>query len=232
MQLPPDRNDSSCAEYPRIVNNCLLSVSATDLDRSTSVKSPAEQTLRRPIEPEERHKMIDIASFVFGVIGTIVFSVWFLLTIAFQKNNGLRRLTTRFDRFNLVPRWSFFTPDPGASNYHFIYRSRDDETSVSPWLELNLSARGILFPIWNPRKRYREGMIELFQLLALFSINHPAERLQFTAPYIILLDAVRKRLGGSVSSHAFYQFALVETRGPSGASVPLVRFYSLTHPIS
>ena len=176
--------------------------------------------------------MIDIASSVFGVIGIVVFSVWFLLTIAFQKNNRLSRLTTRFDRFTLVPRWSFFTPDPGASNYHFVYRSRDDKTSASTWLEINLSPRGILFPLWNPRKRYREGMIELFQLLALFSINHSAERLQFTAPYIILLELARKRLGGSVSSQTIYQFALVETRGASGTSVPRVRFYSLTHPIS
>jgi hypothetical protein len=176
--------------------------------------------------------MIDIASSVFGIIGIVVFSVWFLLTIAFQKNNKVSRVTTRFDRFNLVPKWSFFTPDPGASNYHLVYRSRDDKVNVSPWLELNLSPRGILFPIWNPRKRYREGMIELFQLLALASANHSAERLQFTAPYIILLDVARKRLGGSLSSQAFYQFALVETRGPSGASVPCVRFYSLTHPVS
>jgi len=176
--------------------------------------------------------MIDIASSVFGVIGIVFFSVWFLLTIAFQKDNRLSRLTTRLDRFTLVPKWSFFSPDPGASNYHFVYRSRDDKTSASPWLELDLSRRGLLFPIWNPRKRYREGMIELFQLLALFSLNNSAERLQFTAPYIILLDVARKKLEGSLSPQASYQFALVETRGPSGASMPRVRFYSLTHPVS
>lgn len=176
--------------------------------------------------------MIDTASSVLGVFGIIIFSVWFLLTIAFQKNNKLSRLTTRRDRFTLIPKWAFFTPDPGASNYHFVYRSRGDKTSDNPWLELNLSPRGILYPVWNPRKRYREGMIELFQLLALFGANYSAERLQFTAPYIILLEVARKRLGGSLSSQAFYQFALVETRGPSGASVPRVRFYSLTHPVS
>jgi hypothetical protein len=118
--------------------------------------------------------MIDIASSVLGVMGIVVFSAWFLLTIAFQKNNKLSRLTTRFDRFTLIPRWSFFTPDPGASNYHFVYRSRDDKTGASPWLELNLSPRGIFYPLWNPRKRYREGMIELFHLLALFSRNNSA----------------------------------------------------------
>ena len=176
--------------------------------------------------------MIDFASSVFGVLGIVIFFAWFLLTIAFQKNNKLSRFITRFDRFNLIPRWSFFSPDPGASNYHFVYRSRNDKTSASPWLELDLSPRGILFPIWNPRKRYREGMIELFQLLALFNINNSAERLQFTAPYIILLAVARKRLEGSMSPQASYQFALVETRGPSGASVPRVRFYSLTHPVS
>ena len=176
--------------------------------------------------------MIDFASSVFGALGIVIFLAWFLLTIAFQKNNKLSRFITRFDRFNLIPRWSFFSPDPGASNYHFVYRSRNDKTSASPWLELDLSPRGILFPIWNPRKRYREGMIELFQLLALFNINNSAERLQFTAPYIILLAVARKRLEGSMSPQAFYQFALVETRGPSGASVPRVRFYSLTHPVS
>lgn len=174
---------------------------------------------------------IEIVSSIFGVLGIIVFSIWFLLTIAFQKNNKLSRLTTRFDRFTLIPKWSFFTPDPGASNYHFVYRSRDDKTSASPWLELNLSPRGMLFPLWNPRKRYREGMIELFQLLALSSLNNSVERLQFTAPYVILLDVARKRLEGSLSSQAFFQFALVETRGPTGASAPLVRFYSLTHPV-
>ena len=176
--------------------------------------------------------MIEIASSVFGVIGIVVFSVWFLLTIAFQKDNQLSRLTTRFDRFTLIPRWAFFTPDPGASNYHFVYRSRKDKTSASPWLELNLSPRGIFYFLWNPRKRYREGMIELFQLLAIFSLNNSAERLQFTAPYIILLDVARKRLEDSLPAQGFYQFALVETHGPSGASAPLVRFYSLTHPAS
>lgn len=176
--------------------------------------------------------MIDPASSVFGIFGLAIFAAWFLLTIAFQKKNSLSASITRFDRFNLIPRWSFFAPDPGASNYHFIYRSRDDETGVRPWLEVDLSPRGPLFFIWNPGKRYRESMIELFQLLALSSINHPAERLQFTAPYIILLDIARQRLGSSLSSRASYQFALVETRGASGSSVPRVRFYSLTHPVS
>jgi len=176
--------------------------------------------------------MIDVASSVFGVMGIVVFSVWFLLTIAFQRNNGLSRLTKRFDRFTLVPKWAFFTPDPGATNYHFVYRSRDDETSNGPWLELNLSPRGRLDSLWNPRRRYREGMIELFHLVALFSISSSAERLQFTAPYIILLDVARKQLGRSLSPQAFYQFALVETRGPTGAAVPLVRFYSLNHPVA
>lgn len=176
--------------------------------------------------------MTDIASSVFGAIGIVVFSVWFLLTIAFQRNNKISRLTTQFDRFTLVPKWAFFTPDPGASNYHFVYRSRDDRTSASPWLELNLSPRGLLYPLWNPGKRYREGMIELFQLLALSSLNNSPERLQFTAPYVILLGLARKRLERSLASQSFYQFALVETRGPSGASVPRVRFYSLTHPVS
>ena len=176
--------------------------------------------------------LIDVASSVLGVIGIVVFSVWFLLTVAFQKDNKLRRLTTRFDRFTLIPKWSFFTPDPGATNYHFVYRSRDEETSASPWLELTLSPRGMFYALWNPRKRYREGMIELFQLLALASSSHSTDRLQYTAPYVILLDVARKRLGDSLSTRAFYQFALVETRGPSAASVPLVRFYSLTHPVS
>lgn len=232
MHVPPDRDDPNSASYSQISNSCLLPDTVNDPTTSSFVKSLPLQTVRRPIRSEEDHIMIDITSAVFGVIGIVVFSVWFLLTIAFQKNNQLSRLTKRFDRFTLVPKWSFFTPDPGATNYHFVYRSRNDETSVSPWLELNLSPRGPLFPLWNPRKRYREGMIELFQLLALSSITTSVERLQFTAPYIILLDVARKRLGGSLSSQAFYQFALVETRGPSGASVPLVLFYSLTHPVA
>lgn len=173
-----------------------------------------------------------IISTVFGVAGILIFSVWLLLTIAFQRNNKISRLTTQFDRFTLVPKWAFFTPDAGASNYHFVYRSRDDRTSSSPWRELNLSPRGLLYPLWNPGKRHREGMIELFQLLALFSLNNTPERLQFTAPYVILLGLARQRLDGSLGSHGFYQFALVESRGPSGASVPCVRFYSLTHPVS
>jgi hypothetical protein len=229
---PPDRNDPNSASHSHIISSCPLPKSLNDFATSSFVKSLMLQTVRRPIRSEESHMLIDLASSVFGVIGIVVFSVWFLLTFAFQKNNRLSRITTRFDRFTLIPKWSFFTPDPGASNYHFVYRSRDKETSFSPWLELNLSPRGILFPLWNPRKRYRESMIELFQLLALSSINFSADRLQFTAPYIILLGVARKHLGGSLSSQAAYQFALVETRGPSGASVPLVRFYSLTHPVS
>ncbi|WP_309614974.1 hypothetical protein [Salinibacterium sp.] len=175
---------------------------------------------------------IDVATSILGITGLVVFAVWFLLTVVFQQRNELSRLISRFDRFSLIPRWSFFSPDPGASNYHFIYRSRDDKTGMGPWLELNLSPRGILYPLWNPRKRYREGMIELFQLLALSSAQYSAERLQFTAPYIILLDVARQRLGDSLSTQSAYQFAVVETRGSSGASVPCVRFYSLAHPVA
>lgn len=171
-------------------------------------------------------------SFAFGVVGLAVFSAWFLVTAVAQKKNGLSRSIAEFDRLTLIPRWSFFAPDPGASNYHFIYRSRDNETGVSPWAELNLSPRRILSTVWNPRKHYRESMIELFQLLALSTLDHPAERLQFTAPYVVLLTLARKRLGTSLSPNESYQFALVESRGPSGAAEPRVRFYSLTHPVS
>jgi len=173
-----------------------------------------------------------VVTTAFGIFGATVFGVWFLLTIAFQRKNAVSARIGRFDQLNLIPRWSFFAPDPGASNYHFVYRSRGNETSATPWHELNLCPRGRLFVLWNPRKRYREGMIELFQLLALSSREHSAERLQFTAPYIILLEVARKRLEGSLLPREFYQFALVESRGPSGASAPLVRFYSLTHPAS
>lgn len=176
--------------------------------------------------------MAPVAQSIFGIIGVIVFSVWLLSTIAFQRKSRLASQIARFDRLNLIPRWSFFAPDPGASNYHFVYRGRDDATSASPWVELDLSPRGALFALWNPRKRYREGMIELFQLLVLFSRDHSAARLQFTAPYVILLEVARRSLKGSVSSTGFYQFALIETRGPSETSVPSVRFYSLTHPVS
>lgn len=176
--------------------------------------------------------MEQIASSVFGVVGTAVFLTWFVLTIAFQKNNRLSQVITRYDRFTLIPRWSFFAPDPGASNYHLIYRSFDDKTRMGPWSELDLSPRGRFFAVWNPRRRYRESMIELFQLLALFRRDNSAERLQFTTPYIILLGIARKQLRSALPTRSFYQFALVETRGPSGATEPLVRFYSLTHPVA
>jgi len=176
--------------------------------------------------------MTQIANSVFGAIGAATFAVWFLLTIVFQKKNAFSATIGRFDRLNLIPRWSFFAPDPGASNYHFIYRGREDETSASAWHELNLSPRGIFSIIWNPRKRYRESLIELFHLLEISSREHSAEQLQFTTPYVVLLNVARKRLEGSLSPRAFYQFALVETRGASAMSQPRVRFYSLTHPVS
>lgn len=172
------------------------------------------------------------ASTALGVAGSLIFSVWFLLTIAFQANSPLTTVIRRFDRFNLVPRWSFFAPDPGASNYHFLYRSQTETTSVGPWREVNLSPRGAFFVVWNPHKRYREGMIELFQLLALSRVNHSVESLQFTSPYLILLGVARTQLGAAPPRRSFYQFALVETRGPSGGAVPVVRFYSLSHPVS
>lgn len=176
--------------------------------------------------------MTQAVSSVFGIFGLTVFAAWFVLTIAVQTRGGLSRYISRFDRLNLIPKWSFFSPDPGASNYHFVYRYRDDETPASPWLEVNLSPRGILSTVWNPRKHYRESMVELFQLLAITTADHPAERLQFTQPYIVLLGVARKHLGASLSARSFYQFALVETRGPSEASEPRVRFYSLTHPVA
>lgn len=168
----------------------------------------------------------------FGVAGVIIFSVWFVLTVAFQKRSAVASLIERADIFNIVPRWSFFSPDPGASNYHFVYRSLHDADRVGPWTELTLSPRGRLYALFNPRQRYREVLIELFQLVALAGSDTAIERIQFVSPYIILLELARKRLEGSLSAPAFYQFALVETRGPSGASEPLVRFYSLAHPVS
>lgn len=176
--------------------------------------------------------MIHLASSAFGVLGIVVFSAWFLLTAAFQRKTNFATLVSRFDRFSLIPRWSFFAPDPGANNYHFVYRSRDEEHGASPWSELNLSSTGIRSALWNPQRRYRENLIELFQLLAVSGAGYSANQLQFTTPYVILLGIARQRLESSLTPRAFYQFALVETRGPNGASQPLIRFCSLAHPVA
>jgi hypothetical protein len=153
--------------------------------------------------------------------------VWFVLSVV----NQFRRISSilsRYDEFALLPRWTFFAPNPGIHDQFLIWRTADaaldlsDQAAwpdhagdITPWRELAHDALdGPVIPcLWNPSRRTLKSILDLASGLhapASDPADNVIEKLGFS--YILFCEMV-SRLAESGTQ---YQWAIAKTHGFQG----------------
>lgn len=159
---------------------------------------------------------------LLSIGSVVVLGLWLGLTIVNQFNVRWMRLVRAFDVMLLIPRWRFFAPDPGLSDFHLSYRTLDEDGAASDWEEIDgIAHRTLRSALWNPEKRVTKAVIEVAVALVPLCRTHP-ERVATSAPYRCVLNhAVRAaERAGRARAIARCEFRLTETpplRGPARA---------------
>lgn len=179
----------------------------------------------------------------------IFFSAWLIATILGQWNAASHRRerfpwVRRYDRFGLIPTWTFFAPRPATTDIHLLYRDKLAVGAMTPWTEaIVVEPRRFLHIVWNPSKRQRKMVSDtvgaLFRDLSVYSsgakrgkrvgpLRIPKD-FHTTWPYLILLHYVSSlsRLPGCAAT----QFALFRSGGDpeEGGAEPQPVFISALH---
>ena len=169
------------------------------------------------------------------------FALWFVLSIGFQVRPIASRLG-RYDRLGLLPRWTFFAPNPGIYDHHIIFRECDpsvDPTVVqleggdalTPWRELDGLCTGNNVPlIWNPQRRVTKTITDVVNSMAVTRrlFKDKPNLIQFTLDYFLLLHLVQRE----ARDGALCQFAIIRSHGFIGDRAPNVVFISNFHRVA
>jgi hypothetical protein len=125
----------------------------------------------------------------------VFFSLWLVATVINQPNYKWAKRLTGFDVLHILPRWTFFAPNPGTSDYHFVYRQMDEEGAISAFKEISLlNERSLIACFWNPDKRVKKALLDLSismnQLIVTKEVNE--NNLRLTFPYVAFLNFLSK----------------------------------------
>lgn len=157
---------------------------------------------------------------------TIVFAfvMWLVLSALFQVNTISPKLG-RFDPFGLLPKWTFFAPNPGVFDYHVAYRfskkpypdgesdmvSHDDE-DYGQWQQLTELVREQHVPLfWNPARRVSKTLSDIVNGITRHRNADPKfeEHMMYSIEYVWLTYMVSKQ----IEPNYIYQWAIVRTHG-------------------
>lgn len=158
-----------------------------------------------------------------------VLAAWFVLTVIHHLPCKAFDTVRAADKLMLLPRWNFFAPQPGISDFHVLVRDQLVDGSASAWQQLEVPSprRTVLSSLWHPGKRGPKALFDTVTTLLVMTSNRSIEArlVPFSLPYLMLLNAV-----SSLPRSPFTvgrQFMLVKTDGLG--AWPDVLFVSNVH---
>ena len=160
---------------------------------------------------------------------SIIFSFYLLLvvlTCLYQLDfPRLQHFLSLINVFRILPRWTFFAPNPGVSDYHLLFRTKNKSGEVSPFVSIPLrNKKSLLNAFWNPHKRAQKALNDFVQeirrWIARENFNEETQHLiKLSFSYVVTLhyctELIRK--SGDVES---VQFTILETFGYSELAEP------------
>ena len=159
---------------------------------------------------------------------------WLLLTIGNQFQGRASRWVRSVDLFNIVPRWTFFAPQPGRTDIHLLYRGMSDAHGHGQWREAYpVTIRSWWTVIRNPEKRRRKAIVDLANRLVQTASDGEDDpgRITIGIPYLAFLNFV-SGLDDGHTSLEMRQFALVASEGPQSTAAPRVLARSGPHMVA
>jgi hypothetical protein len=152
---------------------------------------------------------------LYTLLVGILFAVWLLASLIHQFRFPWWQRLASYDRLRLLPRWTFFAPNPGRQDLHLLYRSWENGQSRS-WQELEIAHSGHRWRwLWNPERYPNKALSDLVQGLlvnnASLSEQDTPRLVMLSGYYLSLLALVMEQPPAAPGSER--QFAIVATQG-------------------
>lgn len=168
------------------------------------------------------------------ILVAALLGIWYALSVCNQFPFEVNKLIRSRDVFHLVPRWTFFAPNPGVTDYHLVYRSVSVGTEGACWQEIAWNRQRPWYSFaWNPTKRLRKLQLDITQsILRLYQDDEllPQAAIVLTIPYLLLLNVAATQVRDQAAD--FVQFAIVQTFGFQPRQPPEVLIASALHGVS
>jgi hypothetical protein len=158
--------------------------------------------------------------------------VLFVLSIFNQFSFRFLSRLALYDKFLLLPKWTFFAPNPGCEDYRLLYRDFDATEQPSTWQEVcTVRKRTWSDAFWNPNKRLSKALFDLTQSLSIIrkSCDKPAI-LMTSIPYVALVHYINCLPRGQ--SVKYRQFMVVQSHGIFADSPPEMLIQSEIHSVA
>jgi hypothetical protein len=160
----------------------------------------------------------------------ILLAIWFGASVLGQIDYKLSMRLRAHDHFSLIPRWTFFAPRPGTSDYHLLYHV-DPDDGEHRWHEEQLAdPRTVLGSVWNPLKRNKKALSDAVRSLGRLSKELEGENLwqvQYSVPYLAALCFLSWRPQSPTATHI--RFMILESDGFYAEREPRLLFLSARH---
>lgn len=141
--------------------------------------------------------------------------VWLILTVFNQFSSKRWKIFILFDVFGLIPKWTFFAPNPGITDYHILYRERWQNGLYSHWKEIKMNDRDKNYysALWNPEKRKNKAIFDMVIGLVEHASNYPDEPkiLSISLPYLLVLNLINSQDLSTYTEAT--QFMVMQTHG-------------------
>jgi hypothetical protein len=165
-----------------------------------------------------------------AVVVAVLLTIWFVLSVLGQFDSKIMRSIRSWDSFGLIPRWTFFAPRPGVTDYHLVYQTFVGD-EPRPWREEVLAdPRTLWGALWNPQKRNRKALVDSVRAFTRMARNLEPDtlwQLQYTIPYIAVLSHLTELTKSEPRTHL--RFMILESNGYYAEREPHLLFTSLVH---
>ena len=129
---------------------------------------------------------------IMVILISIFYIAWLIGTILSQPFRGMQKWAQRFDRFRLMPVWTFFAPDPGVSDYNLLSRVRRVDGVITPFEEIRPgNGKKFLRLFFHPERRLQKAFTDFSGALAGYVASDltdaARDNIRLTVSYISLL---------------------------------------------
>lgn len=117
--------------------------------------------------------------------------VWTILTIPYQFDTEFSKNIARYDRLGLIPRWTFFAPNPGKIDIHLLVRFGKGDERISEWEEIFFIEEHkrdsiIMRSIFNTNRRFEKMLFDFVNDVRL--LKKQISQIRHSSEYILLLS--------------------------------------------
>jgi hypothetical protein len=153
-------------------------------------------------------------------------------TLAAQHPHTAFERAREKDLFSLIPNWKFFAPNPATHDYHYLYRTLDENRETSPWIELELiQNRRMIQAFWFSSRRSEKAVFDICS--AILKTIAKGEDPTGSPPFRVLAEFIRKQIRdtpGATDVRGF-QFSVVRASGHDDSEDPEVFYVSTYQPM-